>query len=324
MQIYSQILNKIKEYETIIIHGHVRPDGDCIGSQLGLREALRINFPEKKIYAVGPKAMYVAFLGDLDEISDDTYNNALAICVDCANSERLADQRFKLAKEIIKIDHHIPVDNYGDVELVEEEKPACAQIIFEMLEGLNLKINKDVAIPLYTAIVTDTGRYRFDSVTSETFIVAAKLLEYGVNIAEIDNYLSVESLDVLKFKGYVLSHFKLTKDGFAYIKITKEIVEKYGISYEDAANQVNVISTIPGYPVWALIIEYPAEIRVRLRSRGPDIDKLANQYGGGGHAKASGCKIDSWDDLNKFVKDANKVVKKYKKDQEKNKSTFIK
>ena len=292
MQIYSQILNKIKEYETIIIHGHVRPDGDCIGSQLGLREALRINFPEKKIYAVGPKAMYVAFLGDLDEISDDTYNNALAICVDCANSERLADQRFKLAKEIIKIDHHIPVDNYGDIELIEEEKPACAQIIFEMLEGLNLKINKDVAIPLYTAIVTDTGRYRFDSVTSETFIVAAKLLEYGVNIAEIDNYLSVESLD--------------------------------GISYEDAANQVNVISTIPGYPVWALIIEYPAEIRVRLRSRGPDIDKLANQYGGGGHAKASGCKIDSWNDLNKFVKDANKVVKKYKKDQERNKSTFIK
>lgn len=314
MAIYEQILNKIKEYNVIIIHGHVRPDGDCIGSQLGLREALRLNFPDKKVYAVGEMSNYVSFLGKIDEVSDDLYNNALAICVDCGNSERLSDQRFKLAKEVIKIDHHIPVDSYGDLELVEEEKPACAQIIYEILENNKLKINKEIATCLYTGIVTDTGRFRFDSVTSETFVVAAKLLNYGVNIVEIDNYLSVETLDVIKFKGYVLSHFKLTKEGFAYIKITKEIVEKYNISYEDAANQVNLISTIPGYPVWSLVIEYPTEIRIRLRSRGPDVDKLANLYHGGGHAKASGAKLSSWDELKQFIKDANNLVKNYKKE----------
>lgn len=313
MTIYEQILAKIKQYDTIIIHGHVRPDGDCIGSQLGLREALRLNFPNKKVYAVGEMASYVKFLGEVDVIEDNVYDNALAICVDCGNSERLLDQRFKLAKEIIKIDHHIPVDNYGDIEWVCEEKPACTQMIYEFLINANLKLNKEAAICLYTGLVTDTGRFRFDSVTSETFICAAELLKYGVDIAEIDGYLSVETLDVIKFKGYVLSHFKLTKSGFAYIKVTKEIVEKYGISYEDAANQVNVISTIPGYPVWALIIEYPAEIRVRLRSRGPDVDKLANLYNGGGHAKASGCKLADWSELTKFVKEANKLVKEYKK-----------
>lgn len=312
MEIYNTILNKIKEYNTIIIHGHIRPDGDCIGSQLGLRDALRLNFPDKQIYAVGDVANYVKFLGDLDIIRDDMYNNALAICVDCANSERLADQRFKLAKEVIKIDHHIPVDDYGNINWVCDEKPACAQMIFEFLAGSGLKLDKKSATDIYTGIVTDTGRFRFDTVSSETFMVAAKLLEYGVDIAKIDNLLSVESLDVLKFKGYVLSHFKLTKEGFAYIKVTKETVEKFGISYEDAANQVNVISSIPGYPVWALIIEYPAEIRVRLRSRGPDVDKLANAYQGGGHAKASGCKLNDWNQLRQFVKDANKVVKEYK------------
>lgn len=314
MQIYDEIKTRILAYDKIIIHGHIRPDGDCIGSQLGLRNALRLNFPNKEIYAVGPMSEFVSFLGQLDDIPDDKYNDALVICVDCANSERLADQRFKLGKEIIKIDHHIPVDNYGDLELVLDEKPACAQIIFELLEAFNMQINYDVAVPLYTGIVTDTGRFRFDSVTSETFIVAAKLLKYGVNLAKIDNCLSTESLDVIKFKGYVLSHFKMTKEGFAYIKITKEVVEKYNISYEDAANQVNLLSTIPNYPVWALIIEYPNEIRIRLRSKGPDVDKLANCYGGGGHAKASGCKLETWSDLKKFVKDANKLVSNYKEE----------
>ncbi len=311
MAIFRDILNKIEEYNTIIIHGHVRPDGDCIGSQFGLRAILKLNFPEKEIYAVGQMSDYINFLGEVDNITDDKYENALAICVDCGNSERLSDQRYKLAKEIIKIDHHIPVDSYGNLEWVVEEKPACAQMIFELADNLGLKLNKEAAFALYTGIVTDTGRFRFDNVNSETFIVAAKLLEYGISVAEIDNKLSVETLDILKFKGYVLSHFKLTKPGFAYITITKDIVEKYNIKYEDAANQVNLISSIPGYPMWALIIEYPNEIRVRLRSRGPDVDKLANLYQGGGHAKASGCKLESWDNLKQFIKDANKVVKRY-------------
>ncbi len=314
MSIKQEILNKIKEYNRIIIHGHTRPDGDCYGSQFGLKEIIKESFPNKEVYVVGEVSNYVSWIDSPDNISDDLFKGALAICVDCGNSERLADQRFKLADYVIKIDHHIPVDNYGDLQFVEEQKAACSQIIFELYDEFKdeLKINLKAATALYTGIVTDTGRFRFDSVAPETFNVAAKLLSLGVDIADIDNKLSVESLDVLKFKGYVLSKFKMTEDGFAYVKITKEVVEKYGITMEDAANQVNLISTIPGYPVWALIIEYPAEIRVRLRSRGPDVDKLANKYGGGGHAKASGAKLSNWRQLPKFVKDANELVKEYK------------
>ena len=314
MSITVDILNKIKEYNKIMIHGHIRPDGDCYGSQFGLKDIIKTSFPEKEVYVVGETCNYVSFLGTPDTVSDDMYQGALAICVDCASGERLSDQRYKLADFIIKIDHHIVVDSYGDINLVEEEKPACTEIIFDLYNEFKneLKITEKGAKALYTGLVTDTGRFRFDSVSSNTFKVAASLLDLGVKVDEIDNLLSIETLEVMKFKGYVLSHFKLTKEGFSYVVVKKEIVEKYNISYEDAANQVNVISTLPDYPVWALIIEYPNEIRVRLRSRGPAIDTLANQYGGGGHAKASGCHLDSFDDLKQFVKDTNQVVKKYK------------
>lgn len=314
MSVTLNILNKIKEYNRIMIHGHIRPDGDCYGSQFGLKDIIKTSFPEKEVYVVGEICNYVSFLGTPDNISDDMYQGALAICVDCASGERLSDQRYKMADFVIKIDHHIVVDSYGDINLVKDEKPACTEIIFDLYNEFKdeLKIAEQGAKALYTGLVTDTGRFRFDSVSSNTFKVAASLLDLGVKVDEIDNLLSVETLEVMKFKGYVLSHFKLTKEGFAYVVVKKEVVEKYNISYEDAANQVNVISTLPDYPVWALIIEYPNEIRVRLRSRGPAIDALANQYGGGGHAKASGCHLDSFDDLKQFVKDTNQVVKKYK------------
>ena len=269
MSVKREILDKIKEYNRIMIHGHVRPDGDCYGCQFGLKDIIKATFPEKEVYVVGQVSNFVSFLGTPDEISDDLFKGALSICVDCGNSPRLADQRFNLADFVIKIDHHIPVDNYGDLIWVEEEKPACSQMIFEFYQEFKdeLKITLDGARAIYTGIVTDTGRFRFDSVTKDTFLAAGSLVEMGINPQEIDNKLSIESLDILKFKGYVLSKFKLTKGGFAYIKITKDVVEKYNISYEDAANQVNLISTIPGYNVWALIIEYPDGIRIRLRSR---------------------------------------------------------
>lgn len=311
MSVKREILDKIKEYNRIMIHGHVRPDGDCYGCQFGLKDIIKATFPEKEVYVVGQVSNFVSFLGTPDEISDDLFKGALSICVDCGNSPRLADQRFNLADFVIKIDHHIPVDNYGDLIWVEEEKPACSQMIFEFYQEFKdeLKITLDGARAIYTGIVTDTGRFRFDSVTKDTFLAAGSLVEMGINPQEIDNKLSIESLDIIKFKGYVLSKFKLTKGGFAYIKITKDVVEKYNISYEDAANQVNLISTIPGYNVWALIIEYPDGIRIRLRSRNIAIDKLANMYGGGGHAMAAGAKLESWDDLKKFVRDTNKYIK---------------
>lgn len=312
------ILNKIKEYNTIIIHGHIRPDGDCYGSQFGLRHALKATYPEKNIYVVGEKCDYCAFLGKMDEITDDLYKGALAICVDCASSERLSDQRYSLADYVIKIDHHIAVDDYGNYQYVEEKAPACTQIITDLIIKGKLKMTHDAAFALYTGLVTDTGRFRFDSVVSHTFDVASYLLNFDVNPSELDNYLSVETLKTLKLKGYVLSNFQMTEDGFAYIKITRDIVNQFGVTDEEASNQVGTISTIEGCPVWALIMEYPDnEIRIRLRSRGPVINTLAEEYQGGGHAKASGAKLKSWADLDGFIEKASLIVKEYKEQSNK-------
>jgi len=304
---FKQILKKIKEYDTIIIHGHQRPDGDCYGSQFGLQRILKENFKNKKVYVVGGLCEYCSFLGQMDQIEDSVYENALAIVVDCGNSERISDQRYKTAKYVIKIDHHIADNHYGDLAYVEEEAPACTQIIYDFAAKMKLRIPYDAAFALYVGLVTDTGRFRFDSVVGHTMEVAGHLLDLGVSPDKVDNYLSVESLDTLKLKGYVLSNFE-TKPGFVYIKMTRDIVEKFGVSDEEAANQVSTLAGIEGYPVWALFMEYPDnEIRVRLRSRGPDINKLAEKYEGGGHAKAAGAKLAKWEDLDQFANEASEI-----------------
>lgn len=311
----KHILQKIEDFDTIIIHGHKRPDGDCIGSQYGLMYIIKESYPNKKVIVTGTTSDFVSFIGEPTILEDESlFENALSICVDCATSDRLSDPRFDKAKYSIKIDHHIPVDDYGDYQYVDTTAPACAQIITELYMNNKDKLvmNKKAAEALYVGINTDTGRFKFDSVKSRTFLAAACLLDNGVDIGYIDNQLSVETLDTLKLKGYVLSNFKIAPNGFAYILMTRDIINQYNVSDEDAAAQVSTISTIEGSPVWALFMEYPNEIRVRLRSRGPVINTLAEEYNGGGHAKASGATLASWDDLECFVNKADAIVKEYK------------
>ncbi len=312
-------MNKIREfiekYDTIILHGHIRPDGDCIGSQYGLYYLIKDNYPNKKVYITGETSDYVSFIGKPEMIEESLFPDALAICLDCATSERLSDQRYTLAKEFIKIDHHIPVDDYGSYQYVDTTAPACAQIITElyMENREDWKLSKEAATALYVGILTDTGRFKFDSVNSRTFLAAATLVDAGVDLGFVDNQLSVETLNTLKLKGYVLSNFKISEHGFAYVTLTREEIESFGVSDEDAAAQVSTISTIEGCPVWAILLEYSKEeIRIRLRSRGPVINLLAEQYHGGGHAKASGAKLETWSELDEFVCRADELVKKYK------------
>ena len=311
----EKILEKIKEFNRIIIHGHGRPDGDCIGSQYGLYYILKESFPEKEIYITGETSEYVGFIGRPTLLEDDElFKDALCICLDCGNSQRLSDNRCFTSKFVIKIDHHPNVEPYGDYVYVDTTAPACAQIITEFyLKFKNeLKLTKEAATALYVGINTDTGRIKFDSVNSRTFMAAACLVDNGVDLGYIDNQLSVETLDTLKLKGWVLSNFKMSENGFAYISLNRETIESFHVSDEDAAAQVSALSTIEGCPVWALFIEYPGEIRIRLRSRGPAINELAGLYQGGGHPKASGAKLENWEQLPEFVEKADKLVKEYK------------
>ncbi|MDE7264177.1 MAG: bifunctional oligoribonuclease/PAP phosphatase NrnA [Anaeroplasmataceae bacterium] len=305
----------IEKYDTIIIHGHIRPDGDCIGSQYGLYYLIKENYPHKKVYVTGEASEFVGFIGRPTLVEESLFEGALSICVDCATSDRLSDTRVNLAKEFIKIDHHIPVDDYGDYQYVDVTAPACAQIITElyMLYRNEWELPKEAAQALYVGLSTDTGRFKFDSVNSRTFKAAATLVDAGADLGYIDNHLSVETLASLKLKGHILSTFKMSEHGFAYATLSMEEVAQYGVGYEDAAAQVSTISTIEDCPVWALFLEYSKEeIRVRLRSRGPVINLLAGEYRGGGHAKASGATLLSWDELDGFVAKADEIVKKFK------------
>ena len=305
----QRILDKIKHYDTIIIHGHQRPDGDCYGSQFGLKDIITMSFPRKHVYVVGQKSDFVDFVGKIDEIGDEVYQGALSIVVDTAVQERISDQRYTLGKEIIKIDHHIPIDNYGNIRWVDTSFPSCAQMIAYFYTRFQdeLKLSKTGAIALYTGIVTDTGRFRFRGVSKLTHQLAGMLIDKGVEVETIDRYLSTETLDMVKFKGYVYSNFILD-EGIAYIKITRKVIEEYHLTDEQAASMVSLIGGIEGYPIYVLFMEGKVEIRVRIRSTGPDIDQLANMYHGGGHKKAAGAKLKTWDELPQFILDAKRVL----------------
>ncbi|MFP4178307.1 MAG: DHH family phosphoesterase [Acholeplasmataceae bacterium] len=311
----ERILKRIKAYETIIIHGHKRPDGDCYGSQFGLKDILKASFPNKKVYVVGETSEYVRFLGEMEDIPDSTYRDALAIVVDTATEDRISDPRYRLAKEVIKIDHHIPIDDYGNLRWVDTSFPSCAQMITYFYDRFKnqLQLTKQGAIALYTGIVTDTGGFRYRGVSQLTHQLAGLLIGKGVDVEYINGYLSKETLDKIALKGYVYNNFKATKGGFIYLEMTRKVIDSYGVSDEEAASVVNLLAGVEGFPVWALFIEYPDEIRIRLRSSGPTINELANRYGGGGHARAAGARIGSWDDVEAFVRDAEDVIKTYRK-----------
>ncbi len=310
---FKQILEEIKKYNRILIHGHIRPDGDCYGSQFGLYHIIGENFPEKDVHVVGTTSEFVSFLGTPEKasITDEMYEGALAIVVDCGSADRVSEPRYTMAEKIIKIDHHIAQIHYGDLVYVEEEAPSCCQIITKFAVEMGLEMNYDAAFALYTGIVTDTGRFRFRGVDSETMMLAARLLSYGVDVEKLDNLLSVETMNVVKLKGHVLQNAVFTPDGVAYIKMTRNVIDQYNVTDEEAASLVGLIGSIEGYPVYCLFMDYPTEIRIRIRSRGPRVDKLANRYGGGGHEKAAGARLTSWDELDTFVREIGALNKYY-------------
>ncbi len=318
----EKLINKIKEYDTIIIHRHIRPDGDAVGSALGLREVLRATYPNKKVYAVGEELPeYLQFVGVQDVIEDETYKDALVIIVDTADRTRISDERYKLGKEIIKIDHHVPVDNYGtEFNYVRENYGSCTLVIMDIFMNFpSIKINKEAARYLYIGVVTDTGRFRYAEVDAKALAIASKMLELGVDTQEIFTNLYSKSLEAFKFQAYIYNNVCFTENKVAYLYITKKIMKKYHVSVEDASNTVNLLDGIKGSLIWVLFIERDKEIRVRLRSRFVKVIDIASQYRGGGHDYASGGTVYNKKEIKELLKVADNKLKEYK---EKNEDKF--
>ena len=312
------IIEKIKNYDTIIIARHIRPDGDACGASFGLKYILKDSFPDKRVFVVNDDVTpSLEFLGEEEKVSEDVYKNALAITVDCPTLSRVANKKITLAKELIKIDHHIEVEPFGDISWVESGRSSVSEMVADLaLSSFELKLDKKAAFCLYLGIVTDTDRFKFRSTSPETLRIAAKLLETGIDLNEISSHLYLESQNLLKFKAYIYKKIKITRNGVASLYISRAMQEKFSLTSEEASDTVTFIQNIKGSLVWAVFIENTDDdnIRVRLRSRYVKVNELAEKYRGGGHANACGATLYSKRELNKFLREADRLLAKFKEE----------
>lgn len=310
------ILQKIKDYDKIFLFRHFRPDGDAVGSTKGMAEIIKINFPEKKVYLQNADfSDYVAFLGEEDALlPDEEYSDALAIVIDTGTAKRVSNQKFTLCKEIIKIDHHIPTDSYGDLEWVEENRSSACEMIADFYDTFKdeLKINKTAATCIYAGMVTDSGRFRYREVDGETMRLAGLMLDQGVDTDVLYANLYLKDFSLLKFESYVQNKIKVTKNGVAYIFVSKAMKKKFNLSNEDASAAVSYLDAIRGSLIWIAFIENDDAIRVRFRSRFVTVSELAEKYRGGGHACAAGGTVYSKREMKKAIAEADELLKNYK------------
>ena len=310
---YKKLYKKIKQYDTIVIHRHSRPDGDALASQIGLANAIKDNFKNKNVYIVGDSNQRLSFMGQMDEIDDSKYKDALVIICDVAVSYMISDERYKLAKEVFIIDHHT---NKSDIEdnnlIIEPFRSSCAELIAHILMKLKFKISKETATALFTGIITDSGRFQYGETSSDTLRIAADLIDLGVDPQSIYDKLYVETIESKKLKAIFTSKFKVTENGVAYMFNTKEDLEKYNISFNDCSRgMVPVMAGIEGINIWANFTYDETKDKVigEFRSRGFSIVDIAKKYGGGGHDQACGATLDSFEQAKLILKDFDERMK---------------
>jgi phosphoesterase RecJ-like protein len=322
-EIKKQILEKIKEYDRIMIFRHVRNDGDCVGATKGMKRILQLSFPEKEIYLIdGETAQYLEFMGPEDaDVPDEMYKEALGIVIDTASEARISNKKYKLCKEVIKIDHHIPLESYGCMQWVEEERSSACEMIVDFYATFKdeLKIDSEAATHLYTGMVTDSGRFKYEGVSGETMRNAGLLLDVGVNTELLYARLYLEAFEYLKFKSEIYRRMEITENGVAYIYVDKAMQEEFNLTLEQASACVGTLDSIRGAICWIVFIENgdnEGSIRVRLRSRFVHINAVAEKYRGGGHACASGATVYGQEEMAALLQDADAVVKEYKETHE--------
>ena len=318
-EIKLEILNKIKEFDRIMLFRHVRTDGDCVGATKGLKRIIELSWPEKEVYLIdADQAEYLRFMGPEDEeVPDDFYKDALAIVLDTASENRISNKKYTLCKELIKIDHHIPLESYGSINWVEEERSSCCEMIVDFYRTFadELKLDSIGATHLYTGMVTDSGRFKYEGVNGETMRCAAALLDIGIDTETLYANLYLDTYESLKFTAHVYEKMQQTENGVAYIFVDKAMQEQFNLSLEQASAVVGNLDSIRGCISWIAFIENgdaEGSIRVRLRSRFVTINEIAERYRGGGHACAAGATVYGQEEMDALLRDVDAHVKAYK------------
>lgn len=310
---FEVVLKEIHKASTIIIHRHKAPDGDAIGSQIGLMHLLLDNFPHKTIRVVGEPARRFDFIAGkgMDIVNDSEYEKALAIILDCGDAALISDDRYKLAKRTVRLDHHIFCSQIADVEVIDTSYESCAGIVTEFAIECNLKVSSKAATALFTGIVTDSGRFRFDSTTSDTYRRVSFLLRTEVDTNYVYQNLYVTDFETLKRKAKLIMKIRFTGNKVAYYYVSKEELEDLGVNAHSAVRgYVNTMSDLMGVRIWVAFTENPetGNVECELRSSDLNINPIAVKYGGGGHEKASGAIVPDKDTAMAMLDDLDKLL----------------
>ncbi len=302
----SKIIAMVEDYEKIIIHRHVRPDPDALGSQGGLAYLLKEHYPNKEIYIIGEEEESLQFIVKMDQIADDVFQDALIIICDTANVERISDERYAIGAKVIKIDHHPNEDPYGDIIWVDTSASSVSEMIYELYETWHelkgMKMTAAAARCLFAGIVGDTGRFRYPNTTTRTFHYASELMTQSFTPTELYQKMERKSLNEARLEGYILTHFKLLEHGVGTINLPHLLLQEYGVVSSEASKLINTFANVDGLKAWVFFVEEADQlIRVRLRSKGPTINGLAQKFNGGGHPLAAGATIRSWDEANELL-----------------------
>lgn len=315
MKIYNQIYKQIKKYNKIVIARHVGPDPDALGSTLGLKETILNTFPKKEVYVVGTPASKHKYLGELDKFTDDMYENSLLIVLDTPNIKRIDGVDISKFEYKIKIDHHPFIEKFADIEWIDDTASSASQLVIELIKNTKLKANKACAEKLYIGLIGDTNRFLHSYTTPKTFELVAYIIKTtGINFTSLYENMYLRSIHDLKFQCYVINNLTITDNGFGYIKLNQEILDEFGIDSSTATNVVNELTFIEGMYSWAIFAydKNNNNIRGSIRSRGPIVNTTASNYNGGGHALASGVRVENFDVIDNLINDLDEVCKEYK------------
>ena len=307
---FEKIIDAIKEFDTIIIHRHSKPDGDALGSQIGLREIIKENFPDKTVYTVGDGSSRYGFMEGsiMDEIADIVYENALAIVLDTSASALISDDRYKTAQKTARIDHHIFCEEICDIEVTDTSYESCCGLITEFAIESGLKLSPLAAKSLYTGMVTDSGRFRYDSTNANTFRLASHLMEVGFDTNDIYANLYADDFSFIRLRAQFVLKIQFTDKNVAYIYTTKEEAATYDAdTFTISRAMVGTMGDIKGVNVWVNFTETEDGVLAELRSNKYNINPIAVKYGGGGHAKASGATLKNRDEAMQMLDDLNRL-----------------
>lgn len=307
---FEQLLKEIKNNDTIIIHRHSNPDGDALGSQIGLKNIIKENFPEKEVYAVGDSSVRYGFMegSEMDEISDEKYQGALAIVLDTSATSLISDNRYTLAEKTVCVDHHIFCELFTDIEIRNTSYESCCGLITEFAMECGLRLNSLAAKSLYTGMVTDSGRFRYDSTNANTFRLASFLMQHEIDTNEIFTNLYADDFKYIRLRAQFVLKIQFTECNVAYIYTEKDETKSYGVdTFSISRGMVGTMSDIRGVNTWVNFTETDDGVLCEIRSNKYNINTIAVKYGGGGHAKASGATLKNREEAMALLEDLNNL-----------------